>query len=263
VRRQLLPALRKYNPNITAALLRTARIAADDTEYIDGEVAKLLTGLVDTGEDYAGIDKAGLLALPAALRRHVLRAVILQVRGTLKDIEAGHVEDLIAGLGKPAGTVIGLPDGLWFSIEYNRYLIARDTAALCPLPKLGGAHPLTVPGVTELPGWKVTAEVFEPGEAPAYADDGWTARLDYGVTGPELMVRPRQPGDRFQPLGAGGSRKLNRFLIDEKVPRAWRARVPIVADRDGIVWVAGRRIDERAKVTPVTKRVLRLTFVRV
>lgn len=263
VRRQLLPILKKFNPNITATLLRTARIAADDTDYIDGEVEKLLPGLVATGEDYAGIDKARLLALPAALRRHVLRAVILQVRGMLKDIEAGHVEDLVAGLVKPAGTIIGLPDGLWFSIEYDRYLIARDTAAFCPLPKLGGAHSLIVPGVTELAGWEVTAEVGEAGKEPADVDDGWSARLDCDVVGRELTVRPRQPGDRFQPLGAAGSRKLNRFLIDEKVPRAWRARVPVVTNGDGIVWVAGWRIDERAKVIPATKRVLRLTFVRL
>jgi len=262
VRHELLPALRAYNPNVVAALLRTARIAGDDSEYIDGEVARLLPALTTAGEGYVSLDKTGLTALPAALRRAVLRAAILDVRGTLKDIEAGHVEDLVDALEKPAGTVIGLPDGLWFSVEYDRCLIARDTAALCPLPALKGEHPLNVPGVTRLPGWEVTATVRDTGDEPPDVDDGWTGRFDYDVTGSALTLRPRRPGDRFSPLGAGGSRKLNRFLIDEKVPRAWRARVPVVAGPEGIVWVAGWRIDERARVTDATRRVLRLRFAR-
>ena len=64
------------------------------------------------------------------------------------------------------------------------------------------------------------------------------------------------------PLGAGGSRKLNRFMIDAKVPRAWRPRVPVVAGPDGIIWVAGWRIDEQARVTKATRRALRLRFAR-
>ncbi len=260
VRHELIPALRKYNPNVVDALLRTARIAGDDTEYIDAQVANILPDLMVAGEGHVIVDKPGLLALPAALRRYVLRAAIQEVRGTLKDIEAGHVEDLVEALEKPAGTAVGLPDGLVFSIEYNRYLIARDTAALCPLPVLKGEHPLTVPGVTRLPGWEVTADIIKAGNEPEAEDDGWTARLDYDVAGASLTVRPRRPGDRFHPLGAGGGRKLNRFLIDEKVPRAWRTRVPVVTDPDGIVWVAGWRIDERAKVTAATRRVLRLRF---
>jgi tRNA(Ile)-lysidine synthase len=262
VRRKLIPALRAYNPNIAAALLRTARIAGDDTDFIDGEVARLLPALMTAGEGCASLDKAGLAALPAALRRHVLRAAVLQVRGTLKDIEAGHIEELIDALDKPAGTVIALPDGLWFSVEYDRYLVARDTAALCPLPVLNGEHRLTVPGTTRLPGWEVTADVCGAGSETGQEDDGWTARFDYDVTGAALTARPRRPGDRFYPLGAGGSRKLNRFLIDEKVPRAWRARVPIVVTPEGIIWAAGWRIDERARVTDATRRVLRLRFAR-
>jgi tRNA(Ile)-lysidine synthase len=262
VRRELIPALRAYNPNIMAALLRTARLAADDTDYIDGEVEKLLPSLMTAGEGYAGLDKTGLAALPMALRRAVLRAAILQARGTLKDIEAGHVEECLDALGKPAGTVIGLPDGFWFSIEYDRCVIARDTAALCPLPVLKGEHHLAVPGTTRLPGWEVEAAVGEAGKEPPADDDAWTGRFDYDVTGAGLTVRPRRPGDRFHPLGAGGGRKLNRFLIDEKVPRSWRARVPVVTGPEGIVWVAGRRIDERVKVTDATRRVLRLRFRR-
>ncbi len=81
-------------------------------------------------------------------------------------------------------------------------------------------------------------------------------------TGRQLTVRPRRPGDRFQPLGLSQPKKLNEFMIDSKIPHAWRQRVPIVSSPEHIIWVVGWRIDERVKVTEDTKQVLRLEFKR-
>ena len=50
------------------------------------------------------------------------------------------------------------------------------------------------------------------------------------------------------------------FLVDEKVPRGERDGVPVVATPNGIIWVAGYRIDDRFKVTPRTRRVLKLRY---
>jgi len=57
-------------------------------------------------------------------------------------------------------------------------------------------------------------------------------------------------------------KKLNEFMIDSKIPRPWRQRIPIVCSPEHILWVVGGRIDERAKVTQDTKKVLCLKFVR-
>ncbi|MBA7658448.1 hypothetical protein ES703_66399 [subsurface metagenome] len=76
------------------------------------------------------------------------------------------------------------------------------------------------------------------------------------------MVRSRWYGDRFQPLGLGQSKKLAEFMIDARIPRAWRQNVPIVCSPEHIVWLVGWRIDERVKVTEETKKILRLEFKR-
>jgi tRNA(Ile)-lysidine synthase len=57
-------------------------------------------------------------------------------------------------------------------------------------------------------------------------------------------------------------KKLNVFMIDARIPRAWRDRVPLVTARGKIIWVAGWRIDERFKVTGATRQVLQLEFKR-
>ncbi len=69
------------------------------------------------------------------------------------------------------------------------------------------------------------------------------------------MLRARQPGDRFYPLGAPGKKKLHDFFIDEKVPRPERDQVLLCTAAEHIVWVVGHRIDERAKVTAQTRSV--------
>ena len=68
----------------------------------------------------------------------------------------------------------------------------------------------------------------------------------------------------FDPVTAASrSKELAEFMIDAKIPRAWRARVPIVCSPEHILWVAGWRPDERVKVTEDTRKVLRLEFERV
>jgi len=57
-------------------------------------------------------------------------------------------------------------------------------------------------------------------------------------------------------------KKLNVFMIDARIPRKWRPRVPIVCCGGDILWVVGHRIDERYKVRPDTDKVLRLEFKR-
>ena len=87
------------------------------------------------------------------------------------------------------------------------------------------------------------------------AGDPWVACLDARATGSELILRPRQPGDRFQPQGmAGHSMKLNEFMINLKVPKDTRAGWPLLIGRDGIAWVCGLRVAEWAAVRETTTR---------
>ncbi|HVA68788.1 MAG TPA: tRNA lysidine(34) synthetase TilS, partial [Candidatus Binataceae bacterium] len=54
-----------------------------------------------------------------------------------------------------------------------------------------------------------------------------------------LSVRNFIPGDRVRPIGMNGTRKVKDVLIDSKVARGRRARVPIVVAADEIVWIPG------------------------
>ena len=262
IRHQLLPLLRSYNPGMVEALLRTARIAADDLAFLDRETAGLWGKIAQRQENTIVLDRARFLELPSALKRHLLRAAIEALLGNLKDIEARHIEEIMDTLTKPAGRRLSLPGGLFFYIEYSQYLLGPDPAALSPFPSLGNEFALRIPGGTLAPGWRIEATIINPDQMTD-KDKDFTAYFDFNKTGDRVAVRSRQSGDRFQPLGMSQSKKLGEFMIDAKIPRAWRQRVPIVCSPHHILWVVGWRIDDRVKVTDNTTQILRLKFERI
>jgi tRNA(Ile)-lysidine synthase len=86
-------------------------------------------------------------------------------------------------------------------------------------------------------------------------------RFDADALGDGLFVRTWQAGDRFQPLGMTGEKKLQDFFVDEKIPRRQRGRIPLLCAADGrIAWVVGYRIGEPFKVTAQTRHVLRIVM---
>jgi tRNA(Ile)-lysidine synthase len=260
IRHQLLPLLRSYNPQVTEALLRTARIAGDDLGFIDEQCLRLWAEIAQKQGNTVILDKQRLLKSPSALRRYLLRMSIEKLLGNIKDIEMRHIEDMMSILTKPAGKRLDLPGGLIFAVEYDRYLLTQDREALSPFPPLEDEFPLKLPGETTLPGWRIEANIINREQVTE--KDDFTAHLDLDKAGGKLTVRSRQRGDRFQPLGMSQPKKLGEFMIDAKIPQAWRGRIPIVCSPQHILWVVGWRIDDRAKVTPQTKRILRLKFER-
>ena len=239
------------------------RLASDDLEFIEKEAARWWEEVAREEGDGVVLDRHKLAGLPPALQRHVLRMAVASRLGGLKDIEAGHIEDLLDALEKPSGKVVELPGGLRLAVEHDRLLMSRDLSSACPLPPLEGEAALNIPGRTSLPGWEVRAEIMPRVREQKYtAPDSLAAWLDFDRAGDKLAVRARRPGDRFQPLGLGGTKELTEFMIDARIPRTWRGRIPIVASPEQVVWVVGWRLDERVRVTDATRKVLQLTFTR-
>jgi tRNA(Ile)-lysidine synthase len=79
---------------------------------------------------------------------------------------------------------------------------------------------------------------------------------DY-IRGP-LTIRPRRPGDAFVPLGASGRQTVSDFLTNAKLPPASRREVFIVADEQGIIYLAPLRIADHTSIRESTRRVLRI-----
>jgi tRNA(Ile)-lysidine synthase len=195
-----------------------------------------------------------MLTLSRPMARRVVRAALLAEFPQATRLEASHVEAIVDGL-PDAGFARDLPGGLEARAEYERLVVRPPGEGPLLAPAL-----LTLPGKAMLgPGGSIVAESAAP---DSLLDDPSTALIDADAVGETLVVDSVRPGDRIRPLGMKGSRKVADVLTDAKVPRRRRAVTPVVRDGERVVWVAGVRLAEEAKVTAATRRAFRLTWRR-
>jgi len=262
IRHQFIPLLESYNERVGEALLRDARIAADELDFLEMAAGELWGSIVKKQKNKVSIEKKGFIGLLPALQRHLLRKSIETITGSLKDVEVRHIESVMDALDLQAGKRITLPEGLIFVVEYDRFLLTRETSSLSPLPVLDNEYALNIPGQTEFSGWRVTADIISL-EQMKGTGNNHVAFFDHKKVGGKLSVRPRKTADRFIPLGMDQLKKVGEYMIDTKIPRTWRKRVPVVCSPEQIIWIAGYRIDDRVKVTNETRQVLRLEFIQI
>ena len=268
IRLELMPLLDRFNPAARDALLRLARNAAEDADYIRAQTNAVWQDIArqsDAGEAVIALNTQALARQHPAVQSRMLRRAVQAVKGSTEGITRRHILDMRRLIAGPAGRTLHLPDGILFAVGYSEAYIGIGAAvadALSPLPPICGEHPLAVPGETRIPGWRISASVSDAVNAcSTIADsDGFSETLDLDSVGAALHLRARRPGDRFQPLGMAQSKKLQDFMVDERIPRRWRDGVPLLVSRYGIACVAGHRIAHWARVTDATKRRLHLNF---
>ena len=86
--------------------------------------------------------------------------------------------------------------------------------------------------------------------------------LDADLVQMPLVVATRRPGDRMRPLGLKQAKRLQDILVDAHVPRHLRDALPVVSDREEIVWIPGVTVAEDKRVTPATRHQLHLEIER-
>ncbi len=75
-----------------------------------------------------------------------------------------------------------------------------------------------------------------------------------------LTVRNWKEGDYFYPVGMQGKKKLSKFFKDEKFSLLDKENVQLLCSENDIVWIIGKRADNRFKVSNKTKKILKITL---
>lgn len=86
----------------------------------------------------------------------------------------------------------------------------------------------------------------------------YTKWLSYDTIYSNVCFRKRRAGDYLVVNADGGRKKLKDYLIEQKIPRAMRDSLWLLADGSHILWVVGWRISEAAKVTWNTQKILKI-----
>ncbi len=279
IRLELLPVLGTYNPRVLEALARSAELLQADEEFLEGRARETMESIVARREtDHStGLRRIELYLdefdkLPEALRRRVVRLAVEDVKGDVLGLSYGHVTDDVRDIYEgPTGRGVDLPGGVRLERSYKKLLIYFPEEGISfsvPLPLPGEGQTVSRAEVPAA-GLTVEAEIVSGVSPVAGRDAGAPARgsnaPDFALfeldkmNGP-LIVRSRRPGDFFYPVGMEGRKWLKKFFIDLKLPRADRARVPLLECAGEIAWVMGYRQDRRFIKGPSSKKFLKVSF---
>ncbi|MCX6375367.1 MAG: tRNA lysidine(34) synthetase TilS, partial [Armatimonadetes bacterium] len=257
IRLDLLPLLRReYNPETDAAILRLAELARADAAYMNVEAEEAFNGsITQRGADSVSLDANAVQSHPLALRRRIVREAVKAVRGEIADVGFIHIEELLRLLDAGTDFKYELPGGVF--VQRTRTGLAFSSSRPSELPIIY-CYDLAVPGETVVPEIDVRIQTEVTSQAVDHARPRGSMEvvLDYEAISGKLVVRNWQPGDRIRPLGLGGSKKVQDLFVDCKIPREARHRIPLIADDEKVIWVAGLALSEQAKVTDRTRRYL-------
>jgi tRNA(Ile)-lysidine synthase len=242
-----------------------AIILNDDDSLLDEFVGREWERLfIDKGSGWLTLDRMGWHSTPIGLQRRLVRKAIHTLLPNLRNVGFRTTEQAReVASGAHVGSKSSLPAGLSLSIGYDDLLFSVEDAAvpIQNLPQLKniGVFDLPVPGRLTLGnGWIIQAQMLEGVNLRRVLEnqDPWQAFVS--VANPKgIIVRARRLGERFQPLGmSGGSTKVSRVMIDQKMPKRLRTKWPIVASHDHLLWLVGYHIDERASIGVESKKVL-------
>ena len=266
VRHELLPLLeREFNPRVREAVLRASRLIRDDNAFLDVVAAGLRRSF---GKDLGvnEIDVEQVQACTPALRRRVLRLWLRDAGVPESGLEFETIERLSAFMAQVGSSrLFVLSDG---------WRVVRGSAAFrVDRPVKPSVRPvrvrLQIPGETVVAGLglRIRAELGPgvvrergggPGCLPARASlnaAAWRSRAVY--------VRTWRPGDRLQPFGLAGTKKVQDILVDAKTPREVRGRIPLIECGGELVWLPGYRIARGWEVPADAPTALQLTISHI
>jgi tRNA(Ile)-lysidine synthase len=267
LRHELLPILADYNPQAKAHLAQSARLLAADQDLLEALTSAAWPGLlVAEGSDYLQFDRQALLAQPLALQRRLLRRAHAALRPDSRSgADYAAMERALALLAQDFSAPQDWLDDLFILSEGIAFWVGDWQAQLPrPWPQAPAeALPFEAPGLLALDGWQLSASETSPEGADLENPDGFQTWLDAELTASELLLRRRQPGDRFQPLGMDGSLKLAEFFINEKLPQRARDAWPLLCKGQEILWVPGFRPSHSYRLRSDSRQALHLQLRQV
>ena len=261
LRHKLLPAIeRYYSPKIKDILARTANALDADYEYLIKQQKRIFKRIarIKRGNSVS-LPLGSLRKLAPSLKRGLVRLAIESIKGNLKSIDYRHwerIEDLIEGgrasFNLPGGIrVIKKPKTVLFIKEERTKKISKSLPSIM----------VKTPGKTQIAKRLAIKSSISRTTPKAFNGSPRIEYFDSDKIKFPLMIRYRRPSDRIKPLGMKRYKRLQDIFIDDKVKLSKRAKNPIIVDaKSRIVWVCGVRMSEDFKLTPRTKRYLKLTI---
>jgi tRNA(Ile)-lysidine synthase len=250
LRHNILPMLQKRHPHIVQTLNHIARMMQDVNDKMGNVVSTTKHSLAR--KDLQGcltLDIKRLKSEPDFLWDEIFVDLLhqLNIEPTEKKVHALHRLCM-----QPTGRRVEL-NGTFAACRDRDFIVFKSTGLEQPMIRrveCGKSYDCK----------NFLVSISTPESVPsAYTGTHEVEYIDADRLGQQLVLRPWHAGDWFIPLGMKKKKKLSDFFTDQKVPRYHKSSVPVLESDGVIVWICGRRLDDRFKLTDQTQTAIRLT----
>ena len=259
IRHELLPHLRdEWNPSIVDALSQLAALSASEEVYWQEEIDQILPSVWrKIGETHVATIEP-IVSRPLPVQRRLVRAMIEQAKGDLRQIDFSHIEGLLLLLHSSEGSgrmqIPGLDvfrsfDWVRFAQPGSDTLEGRDYQVNVLLP-----------GSMEIPNGAgmICTELVD---LESVYTEGSTL-IDLQCAANPLVVRNWRPGDKYHPDSFTDEVKLKNLFQDHRIPLWERRHWPIICVGEQILWADQFGVAKGYTPKPGSKRAIKVSVVR-
>ena len=241
IRLNVVPHLQAINPNLERTFAQNINRFAETEQVLKQVVAETRQKLEKRENDDVSYDLASIENLTP---KRLLFYELIKPFSFTESV----ADEILDSLAKQSGTS--------FYSQTHRATIDRTAVIISKLSKASSTehHFLHINEEFKLVDnqkislFKTDSLLFEANKFKAFVD---ADKLIF-----PLIIRYKQEGDRFMPLGMRNFKKLSDFLINQKIPLPQKERIILLINGNGeVIWVAGLRQDDRYKVNATTKKV--------
>lgn len=240
IRRYVVPPLEKVNRKAVEHIASLTEDLQETGAFLEEEIKKAFGETVTEQGESKTIDIMRLSRKNPWLQKQVIKRALEETAGRKKDIEKRHVLKVL-GLAKgETGKQISLPYRITAEKSYRSLFLYRKREE-----------------EKALKGYLIQEKI---NDFVNIGEKDCIKIIDYDRIEKGIQLRCRKPGDYFT-FGPEEKKKLlNRYFIDEKVPRHLRDQIPLAADGSHVVWIIGRRVSSHYEVSDATRHYLKLEF---
>ena len=248
IRLGLLPMVREINPRFTSIMRGNIYRLTDAQQFIEAGIAKIMEIVLIRGE---GIDRIDTTLIDKDFpHQFVIYAILSTQYGFKGDV----VDELYKAL------ISGESGKRFYSKEY---IACIDRTDIVIAPISDDDQCTVIVESDSLRSYCGNAVLYyehtDIDNVSDYNAPAEVAYLDEQKIVYPLTLRRWQEGDSFIPFGIIGRKKVSDFLTDRKVSVLEKRRQFVLLSGEDIIWVVGRRIDDRYRVTKQTENILKIT----
>ena len=272
IRHKVIPELLSINDGAVQHIADTASKLEDIYDWLDETVTVYINENVKTDDSQSrvAIGSDILHGYHKAISQEIVRRMINMLTGSLKDVTAEHINNILFLTDLETGKSVDLPYELVAHREYNDIVIEKkESMSYDDIRSEEIAdnkeyvyHDIYLPDegrMCEFVRIRSDIKLYDlfNEDIPKNNCTKW---FDYGKIKDKINIRKAEASDYYR-IGDGGKKKLSRYMIDKKIPRSFRDRLLVVAVDDEVLWIVGGHMSGTAYVSKTTKEVLVMAFI--